>query len=60
MKLLGILFALAGWMLPVLSLGWTSSTGARLLFCLVGMMLCAIGILKFINGAHLKQAIWKR
>lgn len=59
MKLIGIVLALAGWLLPVLSLSWTSSNGSRLVFCLLGIGLCLTGILKFLNGGYLKQAIWK-
>jgi len=60
MKFLGVLFAIGGWLLVIASLSWTSSNGARLIFCLIGITLSAVGILKFLNGAYLKQAIWKR
>jgi hypothetical protein len=60
MKLVGILLALVGWLLPVLALGWTSSNGARIVFCLVGIGITLTGILGVLNGAHQKEAIWKK
>lgn len=60
MKLVGILLALVGWLLPVLALGWTTSNGARILFCLVGIGITLTGILGVLNSAHQKEAIWKK
>ncbi len=60
MKLVGILLALVGWLLPVLALGWTSSNGVRILFCLVGIAITLTGILGVLNGAHQKEALWKK
>jgi hypothetical protein len=58
MKLAGILIVLVGWLLPVIGLSITSSTGARYVLCLVGITL--IGIIGVLNKAHQKDALWKR
>ena len=60
MKSLGLLLAVCGWLIPVAGLTWTSSPVIRLTLCLVGIATCLVGILGFLNGAYLKQAIWKR
>ena len=60
MKLVGILMALAGWLLPIIGLGMTQSLGARFVLSGVGIVITLIGILAVLNGAHLKEAIWKR
>jgi hypothetical protein len=52
--------AVFGWLIPVAALTWTDSSAVRLTLCLVGMAMCLAGILGFLNGAYLKQAIWKR
>ena len=60
MKALGLLMALCGWLLPVAGLTWTGSEAIRLAFCLAGIAMCLVGVLGFLNGAHLKDAIWKK
>ena len=60
MKLVGLLMALAGWIVPVVGLTATQSTPARLVLCALGMTSCLVGILGFINGSYLKQAPWKK
>jgi hypothetical protein len=60
MKLVGILLALAGWLLPVLGLSMTSSTGARTFLCLLGIAISLTGILGVLNKAHQKEAVWKK
>lgn len=60
MKAVGILLAVFGWLLPVVGLTMTSSDGARLALCLVGIAISITGILGVLNKAHLKEAIWKR
>ena len=59
MKLAGLSLAVLGWLIPVAGLTWTSSMGVRLVLCLVGAVLCGVGILGFLNGAYLKKAVWK-
>jgi len=60
MRVLGLLMAVLGWLIPVAGLTWTDSSAVRLTLCLLGMAMCLVGILRFVNGAYLKQAIWKR
>ena len=60
MKAVGILLALAGWILPVVGLSMTSSNGARIALCIVGLAISLTGIIGVLNKAHLKEAIWKR
>jgi hypothetical protein len=60
MKIVGLLLAVLGWLLPVASLTWTSSLAARFIFALVGIAMCLTGILGFLNKAYVKQAIWKK
>jgi len=59
MKLVGILLALAGWLVPVVGLTVTPSLGARFVLAGVGLIITLVGILAVLNGAHLKNAIWK-
>jgi len=59
MKLFGILLALAGWLVPVVGLTMTQSLGARFALSGVGLIISLVGILVVLNGAHLKNAIWK-
>ena len=60
MKLLAILIALFGWLLPVAGLTLTASNTARLALCLLGIGICSFAILGMLNRAYLKQAIWKQ
>jgi len=59
MKLIGLVMALAGWLIPVVTLVITQSNTARLLICLVGLAVSLVGILVVMNKGHLKEAIWK-
>jgi len=60
MVLAGILITLLGFVLSVLSLGITTSTGGRMAMVLVGLAMSFTGIIGFINRAYLKNAIWRR
>ena len=60
MKIIGLILAVLGWLLPVASLTLTSSLAARFIFALIGIALCLTGILGFLNRAYVKEAIWKR
>ncbi len=60
MKLVGVLLALAGWLIPVISLTYTQSLGARFALAIVGIAISLIGILFVLNQAHLKNVIWKQ
>jgi hypothetical protein len=59
MKIVGVLMAVFGWLLPVIGLGMTSSTGVRLVLCLVGIAISLVGIVGVLNKAHQKHVIWK-
>jgi len=60
MKVVGILLALSGWLIPVAGLSLTASNSARLILCLFGAGLCVTGILGCLNRAHAKEAVWKK
>jgi predicted phage tail protein len=60
MKLVGILLAIFGWLLPLIGLTVATSTGARMFLCLLGIGVALGGILKVLNDAHQKEAIWRR
>ena len=60
MKFIGLLLTVCGWLLPVASLTWTSSLATRFIFALIGIAICLTGILGFLNGAYVKEAIWKK
>jgi hypothetical protein len=60
MKVVGLLLAFGGWLLPVFGLALTGSTAFRLVLCLVGVTLCVVGILGFLNPAYVRSAVWKR
>ena len=60
MKLIGVLLAVFGWLLPVVGLGMTSSTGARIALCIVGIGITLTAILKLLLNDHQKEAVWKR
>jgi hypothetical protein len=59
MKLVGVLLALVGWLIPLVSLGLTSSNGARLFLSILGIAISLVGILGVLAKAHEKHAIWK-
>jgi hypothetical protein len=60
MKIVGVLLAIAGWLIPMLSLGFTSSNTARLVLSLLGIAVSIFGILGVLNKSYLREAIWKR
>ena len=60
MKFVGILLALAGWLIPVVALTYTQSLGARFALAIIGIAISLVGILFVLNQAHLKDAIWKQ
>lgn len=59
MKFLGILVALLGFVISVLSLA-LSSLGARFVVVLLGLAVSLFGIIGVLNRAYLKDAIWKK
>ena len=60
MQILGILVTLLGFVLALLSLTITTSVNGRLIIVLVGLAVSLGGILGLINGACLKNAIWRK
>jgi len=58
MKILGLLVCLLGWFIAVLSVK-VPGVYAQLLVAAAGFVVAAIGALGIVNGAHLKNAIWK-
>jgi hypothetical protein len=59
MKFIGFLLALAGWLIPMVTVVMTQSTAIRMFVCLLGIAISLVGILVVLNKAHLKHAIWK-
>jgi len=60
MKLLGVLMAVCGWLIAVSGVLFLSSNSGRLILSLIGIAICLVGILRVLNGAYLKEAIWKQ
>ena len=59
MKLIGLLLALAGWLIPIVTVALIQSTAVRMTMSILGIAMSLVGILVVLNKAHLKQAIWK-
>ena len=59
MKLIGILVALLGFILAVLSLTLTSSVNGRLIVVLAGIAISLFGIIGIINPAF-QNAVWRK
>ena len=59
MKLVGFLLALAGWLIPIVTVVLIQSTAVRMTASILGIAMTLVGILVVLNKAHLKQAIWK-
>ena len=60
MKLVGVLLAVFGWLLPVVARNMTSSTGMRMFLCILGIGVTLAAILGVLNKAHQKEAVWKQ
>ena len=59
MRIVGIVLALLGWLIPVVGLTLTQSLTARFVLVLLGIGISLTGILGILNKVHLKNAIWK-
>jgi hypothetical protein len=59
MKIVGIVLALVGWLLPIVGLTLTSSLTARYVLCFLGIGIILVGIIGVLNKAHMKTAVWK-
>ena len=58
MKIVGLLVCLLGWLIAVMSVK-VPGVYAQVLVAGGGFVVAAIGALVILNGAHLKEAIWK-
>ena len=58
MKFLGLLIAVLGWLIAVSSVE-VPSVGLQLFVALFGLLVALAGVIGILNGAHLKNAIWK-
>ena len=58
MRILGLALAVIGWLIAVGSVE-VSSVGLQLFVALLGLLVALGGVLGVLNGAHLKEAIWK-
>ena len=56
----GIVVTVAGFVISLLSLSMASGVNARLVIVLLGIAVSLFGILGMINGAYLKNAIWRK
>lgn len=59
MRIIGLLLAVVGWLIPVVGLTLTQSLSARFILVVIGIGISLIGILGVLNKAHMKNAIWK-
>jgi len=59
MKFVGLLLALAGWLIPVVTVVLTQSTAVRMTLSILGIVIILVGVLVVLSKAHLKEAIWK-
>jgi hypothetical protein len=59
MRIMGLLLAVVGWLIPVVGLTLTQSLSARFILVVIGIGISLIGILGVLNKAHMKNAIWK-
>jgi hypothetical protein len=60
MRIIGILLALAGWLIPVVALSMTQSMAARFGACVLGIVISLVGILGVLNAFHQADAVWKK
>ena len=60
MTFLGLLLTIAGFLLTLLSLGFTAAVGVRMAMTLAGLAISLTGIIGVLNKAMLKNVIWKR
>jgi uncharacterized membrane protein YgaE (UPF0421/DUF939 family) len=60
MSLVGLVVTFAGFLLAAGSVGFSSSTGARLALVLAGIVISLIGIFGLINPAYQRDAVWKK
>jgi hypothetical protein len=59
LKLAGVVVVLAGWLIVLFGLHFTSSVGGRMVTSIVGLAISLIGICYVLSPAVSKNAIWK-
>ncbi len=59
MKALGALLACLGWILTLVGLHFTASSGGRIAAALVGIAVSLVGMIYVLPAAFNKNAIWK-
>lgn len=59
MKLAGVLVALAGWVVALLGIHFTTSVGGRGAIAIVGLLISLFGVIGILPVACNKNAIWK-
>jgi hypothetical protein len=59
MKLGGAAVCLLGWLLTLLGLHMTDSTGGRIVFALLGIAVTLTGMIYILPAAFNKNAVWK-
>jgi hypothetical protein len=57
---IGVIVTLAGFIISVLSLGFTTSVTARLIIVVGGLAVSLFGIIGVINRHYLANAIWRK
>ena len=60
MAFIGLLVTILGFVISLLSLGFTTAVGVRMAMAIAGILVSLFGIFGLINAAYLKNAIWKR
>ncbi len=60
MAILGLLLAVAGMAVSILSLTITANPTGRLAIVLAGIAISLFGIAGLVNRAYLKNAIWRK
>ena len=60
MRIIALVFIIAGWIVAVAGLFITSSNFGRLLFATGGILVSLYGILGILNKYYLARAIWKK
>lgn len=60
MVIVGLLLAVLGFVLSLMSLGVATSTATRLAMVLAGIAVSLSGIIGVLNRAYLKNAIWRK
>ncbi len=59
MKLVGAAVCALGWILTLLGLHMTDSTGGRIIFALLGIAVTLFGMTYILPAAFNKNAVWK-